>query len=501
MESERIWRVTARPVTRNWWEEHRGLQAALFGLLLLMLAVAAHAQQPPITVAQNSFSCAADAGWILDDGASFIPEAQRPSELPVDARAVSFSGYDAAEYGVAAVEFYSVVSTTDARATMTLFLHEVAADGAARWYRYSVSPAAEFMPAAAGQQPLPFSAAAPQAGVPLFHLGFYSLWNDAGQAGATGDVLVLDLGHGEPRTVQHLNCSTAQQQPAQTATSCQWDAARADYTCSDTTALDGGWTRRTSSRRYWLLKDEAAFVHAAGQPRSVAEFAARLARRRFRGDRASIEGAGDVRLLATWMPGGDGHRIFLFAARGAGDRMSARFFAASLDGNGEGSTAEIPVRDFSGAGFEPERARWSDDEMPAGDPLQYRVSELAVAGALRVLQVQVDEGSGQGVFWVAVDTSRLYLQADVLRVSAEVLLPGRGTVLARDEGALQAQVIPGDAFSAALLARSDTGDAAISPAHAAPPCAWQLTWNGSWVLTKRDCAAAPQQQISAVAAN
>lgn len=501
MESERMWQVTARPVTRDWWEEHRGLQAALFGLLLLMLAVAAHAQQPPISLSQNSFSCAADAGWILDDGASFIPEPQRPPELPVDARPVSFSGYDAAQYGFTSLEFYSVVSTADARATMTLFVHEIAADGSGRWYRYSVTPAVEFMPAADGRQPLPFSAAAPQPGLPLFHLGFYSGWNDAGQAGATGDVLVLDFGHGEPRTVQHLNCSTAPQQPAQTATSCQWDTARADYACSDTTALDAGWTRRTSSRRYWLLKDEDAFVRAAGQPRSVAEFAARLARRRFRGDHASIEGAGDVRLLAAWMPGGDGHRIFLFAARGAGDRMSARFFAASLDSDGEGSTAEIPVRDFSDAGSQPERARWSDDETPAGDPLQYRVSELAVAGALRVLQVQVDEGSGQGVFWIAVDTSRLYLQADALRVSSEVLLPGRGTVLARDEGALQAQVIPGDAFSAALLARSGPADPAVSLAQAPQRCAWQLAWNGSWILTKQDCAVPPQQQISAVTAN
>lgn len=500
MERERMWRVTARPVTRDWWEEHRGLQAALFGLLLLMLAVSAHAQQPPIAVSQNSFSCAADAGWILDDRASFIPEAQRPPELPVDARAVSFAGYDAAQYGFTSIDFYSVVSTADARATMTLFLREVAGEGAGRWYRYSVTPAVEFMAAAEGQQSLPFSAVAPQSAVPLFHLGFYSRWNDAGQRGATGDVLVLDLGHGDPRTVEHLNCSTAQQQPAQTATSCQWDAARGDYACSDTSALDAGWTRRTSWRRYWLLKDEDAFVRTAGQPRSVAEFAARLARRRFHGDHAAIEGAGEVRLLATWLPGGDGHRIFLFAARGAGDQMSARFFAASLNGNGEGSTAEIPVRDFSDAGFQPEHARWSDDETPAGDPLQYRVSELAVGGALRVLQVQVDEGSGQGVFWIAVDTSRLYLQADAVRVSSEVLLPGRGTVLVRDEGAIQAQVIPGDSFAAALLARSGTADSTLALAHAPQRCAWQLTWNGSWNLTKQDCAAAPQQQISAVTA-
>jgi hypothetical protein len=493
--------VTARPQVRDWWEEQRGLQAALFALLLLMLSVFVHAQDVPVAVTPESFSCAADAGWIVDDGASFDPLPERPAELPVDARPIAFAAD--AQYGFSAVEFYPVTSAAadGAPATMTLFVH-LAGQGAGRWYRYGVTPAAENFPAAGDgtQIPDPVAIGAPQPGLPLFHLGFYGRWRDGAQPAATGDVLILDLRGRDPRVVEHLNCATAPRQAEQTATSCRWDAARGDYACADSTVLDAGWTRRTASRRYWLFQDEDAYARGSGQPRSVAEFAARLARNRFRGDRALIEGAGDVRLLATWLPGGNGHRVFLFAARGAGDQMSARFFAASLDSDGEGSTAEIPVRDFDFSGLAPESARWSDDEVPGGDPIRYRTREVAVEGALRVLEVRVSEGAGQGTFWVAVDTSRRYLQADAVRLAAETLLPGRATVLAREQGALRTDLIPGSPFSAALQVEAGSDPAAPGVALADVPrrCVYLLVWEGMWTATKQLCAGDAQQQLSAV---
>lgn len=484
MEREKVWSVTARPVARDWWETHRSFQAGIFGLLLLLLAVFAHAQDAPIAVAQSGFACKADAGWIVNGSDRLVPEAARPEELPIDARPITISGFDAAKYGFTAVDFYAVTGEANQDgAPMSLFLH-LAGENSGRWYRYSETPTVVIRDSRDedNQELLPIAVAAPQTGVPLFHLGYYGNWSADNRQGMSGDVLVMDLRGKDPQVAEHLNCTAGAPQAGvpQTTTSCEWNALRGDYACNDSSVLDASWTRRKSTRRYWLLEDEDAYARPAGEPKSVADLAAKMARGRFKGDRATVEGVGEVRLLATWLPGGDGRRVYLFASRGAGDQMTARVFAASVDSDGEGSISETPIHDLTSSGLSDESAGWEEDEFPSGDRLSYLMNEVAVNGALRVLEVQVNEGAGQGVFWIAVDTSKRYLQADGIRISAETLVSGRGTVLARDEGASSAQVIPGETFSAALQIARPATAAGVVLAKAPERCAFLLSWSGRW---------------------
>ncbi len=130
MERDKGWTVTARPVARDWWETHRGFQAGIFGILLLLLAVFAHAQDAPIAVTQNGFTCMADAGWVVNGSDRFAPEAARPEELPVDAHSITISGFDAAKFGFTAVEFYGITGEANENgAPMSLFLHLAGENG------------------------------------------------------------------------------------------------------------------------------------------------------------------------------------------------------------------------------------------------------------------------------------------------------------------------------------------------------------------------------------
>lgn len=525
--------------------ERRALPIALL-LLLLTAFVQAQDQEAYSSAAPGKFSCGSDAtasfppvtGLFSDfSGMSLTALPDKPAELPADVHGKSFGPFDEKQFGFRSVEFYQFLTGKDTGGVQTgteahIYLRVLRSSGEA-WYAVAAKdphvlnadpPSQQEDDSAASedaeqsQQPkddAPVSVSTPDAALPLFQLSYTSRWLGANAGGGYRHVLLLDLRNNPPQVARHMQCLWGEGGGVCTAIdsgfgsntqlSCQWDRQTADYRCRQRVNTTAGWGGRFDDSEYFLLTGKDAFQLPEDSPGSLERFVGTLGRRPADAQKLLLPDAGEATAIYSLLQ--QKHDLYLFAARGRGEALDARFFLVERPYTDRPvtsvelqSTTASQLKPVGFAQVELERERALQPSTPkvtsraGGDSLSYNVRKLYGNDDFFVLQVTVKEGNSHAVYWLGIDQRQEAIVADLYRIATDAdLYAGCGNYQ-HQESATAYRLLPGAGFRALLqvepahTVRPNEVDGGPSQflaenlgreAEELPPvCTWRLSWDG-----------------------
>lgn len=246
---------------------------------------------------------------------------------------------------------------------------------------------------------------------------------------------VVDLRGKEPKTIADLGCDATEAFGAcevynvqfydSVANTCDWDAAKGDFLCTETVTHHYAWTDRNDERKFYLTSGDAVAAEAPGEkPKTLEEFA-RAAEKDAKeaGATEFLPGLGQTQHLLM-VTRADGVRGHVFGTYGDKVNQFARFYFVMLsekstavvsplpagmifgDASGPQSSVTEPTGDEAeGAGAKRPRAGAVEatDPVSTGGDLEFHVKPVFAGGGVHIFSITVSEGKTNAMYWLGVD--------------------------------------------------------------------------------------------------
>ncbi len=280
---------------------------------------------------------------------------------------------------------------------------------------------------------------------PLIVVSLWTGYAGLGSGSTIKAMTVLDFRSSQPRVLATFECEGLEylgmpcsfamgQIGTREQVECAWIPEEEDLRCDLTRIVTLPWTERRF-REAFMLGGAKALRLPPPEPSfpSLAEVVRRVQGSKHEPPRtAYVDNLGWLRWIGGWQVPGRSSRVDLFVSGGTGDDYLPVFFAVG-PWSKDGSVA-VPIETLPPSVDEAlDRRGWSSDRrrtegVADGQPMSDApeiggVKEKFAADGLLVLEVEVAEGDGFGVFWIAVDGRAHEPRVGALRLSATAGAP------------------------------------------------------------------------------
>jgi hypothetical protein len=304
--------------------------------------------------------------------------------------------------------------------------------------------------------------ATPSPSIPIFLLDY--AYNDSG-ANASGTIrnkLLLNFQKGVPQIAKAAQCIDWEGGGACGAPdtayafrdrlNCSWDFAANDFRCSLVSNYGGVFSTFTAQHDFYLLSGETAKPAPDLVP-DLALLAQRTrANMKLPSPPQTVYGLGPTTLLAHYTDLLPGSEAFLFASAAAGTKTASHFTVVTLTANGKSTVQPIAKWDLSGE--QTDEGDPPADFTPIGVDHQYRVHNLETRPSFRAIEVtltsaQGDVGPVHVVYWIGLEAAHGALVANAVRLAStgasygscnQWLADGTASLIQRKPGIAEATV-------------------------------------------------------------